>query len=100
MCKIRIEVRNKVEGEQRAKIYPHAKARVKKYEWVVEIFEDDKRIGKAEIGGSEAGVQKLIATLILAHNLMPPKPPSQIAKEAMQKGIIEFHSPLSGRRKW
>lgn len=100
MSRIRIEVRNKVEGEQRAKIFPRAKTRVKKNEWVIEIFEDDKRIGKAEIGGSEAGVQKLVTTLVLAHNPMPPKPPSVLAKEAMEKGVVEFHSPVLGRRKW
>ena len=95
MAKIKIKVRNRLEGVQRAKIYPHAKVRVKKNEWVVEIFEDGKRIGKAEIGGNEAGVQKLITKLVLAYNPLPPKPPSLLAKEAIQRGSIEFPSPLA-----
>ncbi|RLG69928.1 MAG: hypothetical protein DRO04_02640 [Candidatus Iainarchaeum archaeon] len=95
MSRIRIEIRNKVEGAERTKIYPHAKVRVKKNEWVVEIFEDGKRIGKAEIGGSEASVQKLIEKLILAYNPLPPKPPSLLAEEAIQHGSVEFPSPLA-----
>jgi len=63
--------------------------------YLVKVFRDRKSVIRSSVACAQETIVKILIPIILAYNPLPSKPPSVLAKEAIQRGSIEFPSPLA-----